>query len=103
MILYSVIMFVTAVFLGGFAIAIYRGKTNLIHSYHQTKVKDKRAYGKAFGRGMFVSALAPFASGVIGLFGENMSMTAVVVLMAGLGLGIGLICAVQTKYNKGIF
>ena len=103
MILYSVIMLVTAVLLGVFAIAIYRGKTNLIHSYHQTKVKDKQAYGKAFGRGMFVSALAPFASGVIGLFGENMSMTAVVVLMAGLGLGIGLICAVQAKYNKGIF
>ncbi|MBQ2865809.1 MAG: hypothetical protein IJE90_04760 [Clostridia bacterium] len=103
MILYCVIMFAAAVLLGGLAIAICRGKTDLIHSYHQSRVTDKRAYGKAFGRGMFVTALAPFASGVIGLFGENMSMAAVVVLTVGLGLGIGLICAVQAKYNKGIF
>ena len=103
MILYCAIMFATAALLGGFAVAIYIGKTNLIHSYHQSKVKDKIAYGKAFGRGMFVTALAPFVSGVIGLFGESASMSAMVVLMVGLGLGIGLICAVQIKYNKGIF
>ena len=50
MILYAIIMFLAAVPMGAISIAIYRGKTNLIHDYHQTKVKDKTAYGKASSR-----------------------------------------------------
>ena len=103
MTVYSVIMFVTALLLGVFAVAIHNGNTNLIHSYHQTKVKDKQAYGKAFGRAFFVTAAAPLASGAIALFGETAAMTAVIVLVSGLVIGIALICIVQMKYNKGIF
>ena len=86
-------------------VAIYKGKTNLIHSYHQTKVTDKSAYGKAFGKAMFVVAMAPLLSGLIGLFGDSdiIAIIAVVVLIIGVGIGMGCIFAVQKKFNKGVF
>lgn len=48
MVVYFVIMFITALVLLVISIKIYNGNTDLIHSYHQTKVTDKLAYGKAF-------------------------------------------------------
>ena len=102
MFVYSIIMFSAAVIFVGMSIAIYRGKTDLIHDYHQTKVTDKSAYGKAFGKAMFVIAVALLLSGIIGLF-DSFAMIAVAVLIAGLAVGIGCIVAVQRKYNKGVF
>ena len=105
MVLYSVIMFLAAVPMMKISIAIYQGKTDLIHDYHQTKVTDKAAYGKAFGKAMLVVSMALLLSGMLGLFGnsEAMAMIAVAVLFIGLFIGIAGIIAVQIKYNKGIF
>lgn len=87
------------------SIAIYRGKTDLIHDYHQTRVTDKAAYGKAFGKGMLIVSMALLISGITGLLGtsEMMAMIAVAVLLIGLIIGIAWIIAVQKKYNKGVF
>ena len=105
MILYSIIMFLAAVPMGAISIAIYRGKTDLIHDYHQTKVTDKEAYGKAFGKAMMVISAALLLSGIVGLFGdaEAIAMAAVAVLFVGLIIGIACILAVQKKYNNGLF
>ena len=102
MLAYSIIMFLVATILMGMGIAIYRGKTDLIHDYHQTKVADKAAYGKAFGKAMFVIATALLLSGIIGLF-DTFMILADAVLMIGLVIGIVCIVAVQRKYNKGVF
>ena len=102
MLVYSIIMFLIAVLFTGLGIAIYRGKTDLIHDYHQTKVADKAAYGKAFGKAMFVIAAALLLSGIIGLF-DNSEIFAVAVLIVGVVVGIGCIVAVQRKYNNGVF
>ena len=102
MLVYSIIMFIVAVVFAGMGIAIYRGKTDLIHDYHQTKVTDKSAYGKAFGKAMLVISTVLLLSGIIGLF-ENLTILAVAILMIGLVIGIGCIVAVQRKYNKGVF
>ena len=85
--------------------AIIIRKTSLIHDYHQTKVTDKAAYGKAFGKAMFVVSMALLISGMIGLFGasEVIATIAVAVLFIGLFIGIAWIVAVQKKYNKGVF
>ena len=105
MVLYSIIMFLAAVPMIKISIAIYQGKTDLIHDYHQTKVTDKAAYGRAFGKAMFVISAALLLSGIIGLFGvsEVISMIAVAVLFIGLFIGIAWIVAVQMKYNNGVF
>ena len=102
MLAYSIIMFLIAVLFTGLGIAIYRGKTDLIHDYHQTKVTDKAAYGKAFGKSMLVFALTFLLSAILGLI-EALVIPAVVVLIVGLVIGIGCIIAVQRKYNQGIF
>ena len=102
MLLYSIIMFLVAVLFTVLGIAIYKGKTNLIHDYHQTKVTNKSAYGKAFGKAMLVIATVMLLSGIIGLF-KNLLMLAVAILIIGLVVGIGCIVAVQKKYNKGVF
>lgn len=105
MYVYSVIMILVAVLFAVVAIAIYRGKTELIHDYHQTKVKDKAAYGRAFGKAMAVIAAGMLSSGIAGLFGESDTLAAVslVLLALGLVIGIGCILAVQKKYNNGLF
>ena len=95
-------MFLVAVLFTALGIAIYKGKTDLIHDYHQTKVTDKSAYGKAFGKAMLVIATVMLLSGIIGLF-KNLLMLAVAILIIGLVVGIGCIVAVQKKYNKGVF
>ena len=95
-------MFLVSVLFAVLGIAIYKGKTDLIHDYHQTKVTDKSAYGKAFGKAMLVIATVMLLSGIIGLF-KNLLMLAVAILIIGLVVGIGCIVAVQKKYNKGVF
>ena len=102
MLVYSIIMFIVATVFTIVSIAIYKGKTDLIHTYHQTKVTDKAAYGRAFGKALLVIAIALLLSGIIGLL-EKLAMLAVAVLVIGLCIGIGCIVAVQKKYNNGIF
>ena len=103
--LYSIIMFLVGIPLAGLSIAIYQGKTNLIHDYHRTKVTDQTAYGKAFGKAMSVVSLAVFLSGAVGLLGESEKtvMFAVSVLLIGLAIGIACIVSVQKKFNNGLF
>ena len=105
MITYSIIMFLTAVLFAVLGVAIYRGKTNLIHDYHQTNVTDKSAYGKSFGKAMFVISTALLLSGTVNLLGnsEKNALIAVAVLIVGLTIGFICIFCVQKKYNNGIF
>ncbi|MGN1317211.1 MAG: hypothetical protein ACI4VW_09170 [Acutalibacteraceae bacterium] len=105
MIAYYIMMFSAAALLISLGIAIYNGKTEYIHFYHQEKVTDKKGYGKSFGKALWVTAVAPFLSGVIGLFGDSdpIAITAVIVLLIGLCIGFVCIFSVQRKYNKGIF
>ena len=62
MLLYSGIMFATGAVLLVLAAKIAAGQVELIHDYHQTRVKDKVAYGKAFGKAMFAMAASMAAS-----------------------------------------
>lgn len=102
MIIYGCIMFVAAVIFGVVAVLIYRGKTELIHDYHQTKVTDKAGYGKAFGKALAIIAVTLAASGVRALFWQDIIM-AVVILILGLVTAICNIILVQRKYNDGVF
>lgn len=105
MVVYSIIMFLAAIPMTIISISIYKGKINLIHDYHQSKVTDKIAYGKAFGKGMLVLSSSLLISGIISLFGDSkvIAIIAVAVLIIGLFIGIAWIIAVQIKYNYGIF
>ncbi len=105
MLLYSILMFAISALLLVMSIMIYKGNTNLIHDYHQEKVKDKLAYGRAFGKALAVVATAPLFSGIVGLLGdsETVVLISILILIVIMGVGFGCIIAVQKKYNKGIF
>ena len=103
MTIYAIIMFVTACVFGVVAVLIYKGKTELIHDYHQTKITDKIGYGKAFGMAMGVLAGSMAFSGVIALLGESVMWASVAVLLIGLAAGIVWMFRVQKKYNGGVF
>ena len=99
MITYSIIMFLTAVLFVVIGVAIYRGKTNLIHDYHQTNVTDKSAYGKSFGKAMFVISTALLLSGIVSLLGDSEKITLVAVAVLIVGLIIGFICIFCVQKN----
>ena len=105
MLLYAVLMFAVSALFIVLGIMIYRGRTDLIHSYHQRNVKDKASYGRAFGKALFAVACAPLISGIIGLFSDSdlLVIIAVLVLLFGFVPGSCRILAVQRKYNKGLF
>ena len=103
LILYSIILFFVSLVFLILGIAICKGKTDLIHSYHQENVTDKKGYGRAFGKAMFVFAGAMLASGVVALLGEAFTVLAVCILLAGLVAGFVCIGRVQKKYNGGLF
>ena len=101
MFLYTAILLAVAVLFFFVGRSIYRGNTDLIHDYHQTRVTDKEAYGKAFGKAMFAMAAAMALSGLLALFVHG--FLPVLVLFLGLSVGIIQIILVQKKYNNGVF
>ena len=105
MLVYSVFMFIFSAIFIVLAAMVYSGRTDLIHDYHQSRVSDKAAYGKSFGKAMFIVAAAPLLSGITALFGASRIIlgASVSVLLIGLGVGLGCIVKVQKKYNGGIF
>ena len=107
MILFSVILFAAAILLLSVGAAVYRGRTDLIHDYHQQNVKEEQrpAYGRAIAAGLFSVGGTLIAGGVIGLFGDKgiwpkLSLT---VLFIGLAVSIAIFVRAQKKYNNGIF
>ena len=104
--LYAIIMFLAAVLLFAVGAAIYRGRIDLIHDYHQDQVKEeeKPAYGRAMAKGLFVMAAGMLLSGVIALFDESKAyvMAGTGVLFACIIVSIIILVKVQKKYNGKI-
>lgn len=102
MILYAVILFLTAALFAVLAALIHKGKTELIHDHHRSRVEDPVGYGKAFGKAMGAMAGAMALSGGVALLGQWAAWPAVAVLVIGLVGGIIALVAVQKKYNGGV-
>ena len=105
MITYAITLFLLSVAFTIVSILIYRGRTDLIHDYHQTKVKDQAAYGKAFGKAFSLFGVTMALSAVVSLLGkpDQTAVPAVVILILGLILATIRILAVQKKFNEGLF
>lgn len=105
MIVYSVIMFVTAAVLAVFAVLISKGNTHLINCYHEDRVKDKTLYCRKIGQALLVLAAVLTVSGIVGLLGETDAVVfaALGVLVVGMIAGMGLLFHVQKKFGGGLF
>ena len=103
MLIYAILMLVMAIVFAIIATQIYKGKTKLIHNYHQTKVQNKAAYGKAFGKAMSILPASMTLSGLLAVVNAQWMVYAVGVLLLGLVAGVAVILKVQKKYNGGLF
>lgn len=105
MLLYSVILILVAAILFILAVLIYKGRTELIHSYHRTNVKDKKGYGRAMGKALMILALTLLVAGVITLFGESDAfvLVSLAVMFVGMAASFVALYKVQKKYNGGMF
>ena len=105
MIPYAIPLFLLSVAFTIVSILIYRGRTDLIHDYHQTKVKDQAAYGRAFGKAFSLFGITMAVSAIVSLLGEpeQTAVPAVALLILGLILSTTRILAVQKKFNDGLF
>ena len=107
MLIYSIIMFMITILFLYLAINVNNGKTYLIKSYHQEKVReeDKPDYGKAFSKGLFGISLSTFISGVIPFFLDTKEsiLPSLMIVFGGIMISFIIIIRVQIKYNGGIF
>ena len=107
MLAYSIILFLAAILLLAFGIAVYRGNTKLIHDYHQTNIEgsERQEYGRAFSKGMFAISATLLVSGIVALLvKESVALTAsLIVLAAGIAVSVIILVKVQKKYNGGLF
>lgn len=101
MLAYTLIMLGVGALFGVLAVMIARGRTDLIHDYHQQRVSDPAGYGKAFGKAMGLLAATMVLSGILNLVLG--AVWAISVLAVGLIAGIVCLVAVQKKYNGGMF
>ena len=67
---YSILMFAFAILILIVALLVYRGNYGLIRTYYAAKMKDKKAYFRAVGKAIALTAVAPVLSGVVALFGD---------------------------------
>lgn len=107
MIIYTCIMFGTALLFLVMGIAIYKGHTGLIHDYHRKNIPPSElpAYGREFSCGMFTITGTLLLSGMLSLAGEDgrcMTASAAVVFI-GFGVSMIIFARVQKKYNGGFF
>ena len=107
MTVYSAFMFAVAVLLWLIGNAIYRGKTELIHDYHQNNVteENREAYGREFAGGLYVLGGSMLTSGILDVFlTESMGPGySIAVLVMGIILSLSMLLKTQKKYNGGLF
>ena len=107
MLIYTIITLAISIPFVWLGIRINRGDLNLIHDYHQKKVKEeeKAAHGRAFSKGMFGMAASMILSGLVAMSGEFKSfvIASLVVLLLGFAISIAVLLRVQKKYNGGVF
>lgn len=98
---FSIILFLTSILFIILGICVYKGNTQLIHSYHQENVTDKVGYGKAMGKALIIFSIPMLISGVTALFTE--SVLPVMILILGMVVGFIPIIKAQQKFNGGMF
>lgn len=103
MIVGALVFFIVALALIICGIAIWNGKTNLIHDYHRENVKDLKNYGIAMGKAILGMGSFGLCAAILFLFGENLVWIAAGIFVFGIASMMIVIYFIQKKYNGGMF
>lgn len=103
MVFYGILMLAVSVALLVAGILIFKGKIDLIHSYHRESVTDLTAYGKAMGKALAALAIVLAASGIIALVMRTDTGVHIAnaVMLAGFAVFVVIFLRIQGKYNGG--
>ena len=102
--IFSVILIAASLLIAGVGTAVFKGRTGLIHDYHQEKVSEENrpAYGRAIGRGLLCMAVVLFVGGLLPLIceAEWILKTIRATFIFGILLSVLLLVMAQKKYNR---
>lgn len=84
-------------------IAVWNGKTELIHDYHQKNVTDHKGYGKAMGKAISGSGFSMCFSATVSLLGADWLWLSLGVFAVGFTAMLILMFIIQKKYNGSLF
>jgi len=70
MIAFAITFYIVGLLLLACGIAVYKGKTGLIHYYHRKNVVDHTGYGKAMGKPLAIMGISGIISATMSFFGE---------------------------------
>lgn len=94
----------------GIGISNRKGNIETLHSYHRNRVteEDRLLFGKQIGLGTIIVGASIIAFGGLSMASVLLNRPILTwigtgVMMAGLVLGLVIVCRAMIKYNKGIF
>ena len=103
MIIFAIVFYVVGLLLLICGVAIFRGKTWLIHDYHRANVTDHENYGKAMGKAIGGMGLSACLSATLSFLGEAYVWLCMGAFLVGFVAMFILIIIAQRKYNGGMF
>jgi len=103
MIALVIIFYIVGLLLLVIGVAVYKGKTGLIH-YHQRKnVVDHIGFGRAMGRPCAIMGISGIICATMSLFGELWMTVGIIVFFVSIIAMIIVSMTVTKKYNGTIF
>lgn len=86
---YSILMgiFGTLILLYGL-IVFLSGDIEPVPKKWSSKISDKKLYARQFGKVIMLVATAPILSALVALFGSFMMISAIIVLVGGIAIGV---------------
>ena len=103
MLIFAITFYLIGLILLIFGIAIWSGKTGLIHDYHRKNVTDHKNYGKAMGKAVFGMGVSACICATLSFLGEDWIWLSVGTFLIGFVVMFIVAYFIQKKYNGGMF
>ena len=103
MVVFAVTFYVVGALLLAAGIAVYKGKTAIIHYYHRKNVTDNKNYGIAMGKAISAMGLSACVAATLSYFGEAFLMVGTIVFLVVMAAAMVKVYFIQKKYNGSMF
>jgi hypothetical protein len=99
----AIIFYVIGLILLLCGVAIWNGKTGLIHYYHRQNVTDNKGFGKAMGKVVSGMGISCLISATLSFLGEDLIWISISVFFLGIIVPTIIALIIIKKYNGSIF
>ena len=103
MLFYAITFYLVGLLLLVLGIAIWNGKTELLHDYHRRNVTDHKNYGKAMGKAVSGMGISACLGATLSFLGEEWLWLSIGVFFVGFMAMFVVAYFIQKKYNGGMF